>query len=203
MAKQRKYCEASIARVYSEHVRGTENVSSSAPISLETCCVRNQRCKQYTETDVAVSDILRELVRESYNGTELPLDVWTVSKRAKIGGVGFTSGTPLTGVRRSGEKTNRCGSVVTIVRAGQSLYGRVISFISFDRLHVAHIEWLPIPDYPTGTPVVCRLVRGGRKPDQPCVVSLTDLDPSKVIILHERTCMYMIRMSGINTMPRT
>ena len=66
---------------------------------------------------------------------ELPLNVWTVSKRAKICGVEFTSGTPLTGVRRSGEKMNRCGSVVTLVRGGRSLYGRVIRFISFGSCH--------------------------------------------------------------------
>ena len=51
------------------------------------------------------------------------------------------------------QKMKRCGAVVTLVSGGRSLYGRVIRFISYDRLHVAQIQWLPIPDYPTGTPL--------------------------------------------------
>ena len=49
---------------------------------------------------------------------------------------------------------------------------------------------------------VVRLVRNNPKPDLPCVVSLTDIDPTHVTILHAQTCMYMIRMNGVeDTMP--
>ena len=73
-------------------------------------------------------------------------------------------------------------------------------FLSFDKIHAAHVQWLPVPDYPMGTPVLCRLVFGNAKPIAPCVISITDIDPSRIIILHADTCMYMVRKEGINTM---
>jgi hypothetical protein len=141
------------------------------------------------------------MVSDEYNGATLNVALWTIHKRAKIGGIKFTSDNPLGGVRRRNEKMNRCASVITLVRGGRSLYAWVIRFMHFDRLHVAHVSWLPVPDYPTRTPVVVRLVRDNPKPDEPCIVSLTDIDPSNVTILNEEACMYMIRMNGIDTMP--
>ena len=202
MATQRKHCEASIARVYSEHVRGTPLVSSLPPISLETCCVHTKiKEKHYADTDPVVSRCLAQMVSDEYNGAQVNATLWTIHKRAKICGIRFTSGNPLSGARRRNEKMNRCASVITLVRGGRSLYAWVIRFMHFDRLHIAHVSWLPVPDYPTGTPVVVRLVRDNPKPDLPCIVSLSDIDPSNVTILNEATCMYMIRMNGIDTMP--
>ena len=201
MAKQRKHCEASIARVYSEHVRGTPLFRSPPPISLETCCTRTKNDKRYADTDPVVTRCLEEMVSDEYNGATVNATLWTIHKRAKICGIKFTSGNPLSGVRRRNEKMNRCASVITLVREGRSLYAWVIRFMCFDRLHVAHVSWLPVPDYPTGTPVVVRLVRDNPKPDEPCIVSLTDIDPSNVTILNEETCMYMMRKNGIDTMP--
>ena len=82
-----------------------------------------------------------------------------------------------------------------------SLYVYVIQFLSFDRIHVAHVKWLPVPDYPTGTPVFARLTRGQNPPPEPCIVSLREIDPSKVAMLHEGDHVYMMRMSGVNTIP--
>ena len=96
----------------------------------------------------------------------------------------------------------RCASVITLIRGGRSLYAWVKRFMHFDRLHVAHVSWLPLPDYPTGSPVVVRLVRDNPKPNEDCIVSLMDIDPTHVTILHEDTCMYMLRMNGIDTMSR-
>ena len=207
MAKQRKHCESSIARVYSEHVRGTPLVSSLPPISLSTCCIHTKtNDKHYTDTDPVLSRCLSNMLEHEYSGARVNLSLWTIHKRAKIGGIKFTSGNSLRGVRRRNEKMKRCGSVITLVTGEgrrtrrRSLYARVIRFMHFDRLHVAHVEWLPTPDYPTGTPVVVRLVRNNPKPDLPCVVSLTDIDPTHVTILHAQTCMYMIRMNGVDTM---
>ena len=175
MAKQRKYCEASIARVYSEHVLGTPLVVSPPPVSLETHCIRAKTTdKNYTDTMPEVSRCLREMVADEYNGAQVDVGIWTVHKRAKISGVDFIAGRSLRGFRRSGEKMKRCGSVITLVRGGRSLYGRVIQFMNYDRLHVAHVSWLPVPDYPTGTPVVVRLMRDSPKPDEDCIVSLHD-----------------------------
>ena len=96
----------------------------------------------------------------------------------------------------------RCSSVITLVRGGRSLYARVIRFMSYDRLHVAHVEWLSIPDFPTGSPMVVRLVRGNPTPPrEPCIVQLQDIEPTRIAIVHEDTCMYMIHLNGIATMP--
>ena len=206
MAKQRKHCEASIARVYSEHVRGTPlpGVSSSLPpVSLETRCMHQKTIdKHYTDTDPLVSRCLKRMIRTEYSGARVSVCSWTIHKRAKIGGAEFVSGHPLSGVRRLNEKMNRCASVITLVRGGRSLYARVIRFMNFDRLHVAHVSWLPLPDYPTGTPVVVRLVRDNPTPNEDCIIPLIDVDPTHVTILHEDTCMYMIRMHGVDTMSR-
>ena len=164
MARQRKYCEASIARVYSEHVRGTPLLSCPPPVSLATCCVNTKTCdKNYTDTIPTVSRCLRQMVSGEYNGALLDVGLWTIHKRAKIGGIRFTAGHSLHGGRRRNEKMKRCGSVITLVRGGRSLYARVIRFMKFDRLHVAHVEWLPVPDYPTGSPVVVRVVNDNRR----------------------------------------
>ena len=140
MAKQRKHCEASIARVYSEYLRATEPVYSPPPISLDTRCVDSHRSKMYVDTNAHVSGLLKRLTSREYNGAEVDVSLWTVHVRAKICGVEFTSGQPMTGVRKLNEKMNRCGSVVTLVRGGRSLYAWVIRFLSFDRIHVAHVR---------------------------------------------------------------
>ena len=203
MAKQRKYCEDSIVRVYAEHVRASPLVTSPPPVALETCCVHTKRNdNHYTDTDRRVSRCLKRMVRAEYNSVRLNVCLWTIHKRTKIGGTKFIDGNPLSGVRRRNEKMNRCASVITLVRGGRSLYAWVIRFMHFDRLHVAHVSWLPLPDYPTGSPVIVRLVRDNPKPDEHCIVSLIDIDPTNVTILHEDTCMYMMRMHGVDTMPR-
>ena len=203
MAKQRKHCEASIARVYSEHVHASPLVTSPPPFSLGTCCTHTKtRAKHYTDTDRLVSRCLRRILTAEYHVARLNLCLWTVHKRAKIGDMEFVAGNPLSGVRRRNEKMLRCSSVITLVRGGRSLYAWVKRFMHFDRLHVAHVSWLPLPDYPTGSPVVVRLVRDNPKPNEDCIVSLIDIDPTHVTILHEDTCMYMLRMNGIDTMPR-
>ena len=202
MAKQRKHCEASIARVYSEHLVATNPLHSPPPISLDTCCIDTARTtKMYVDTDEHVSILLRGLTRQEYNGMCIDVELWTVHKRAKISGVGFTAGQPMTGVRKLHEKMNRCSSVVTLVRGGRSLYAWVIRFLSYDKLHVAHVRWLPEPEYPIGTPVLVRLNRDTPPPIEPSIISLTDIDPSRVAILHEGTCIYMMRLNGIDTMP--
>ena len=198
MAKQRQYCEASIARVYSEHVAGSEPICPPAPVSLETRC--KGRSSQFDDENGRVCAQLQQLTGKAYPGARIDMCLWRVYKRAVIGGESFTAGEPMTGSRRVGGKMLRCGSVVTLVRGGRSLYAWVVRFLAYDKVHVAHVRWLPIPEYPMGTPVVVKIDRNP-KPAQPCIVSLEDIDPSPVSIMyHEDTSMYMLRMSGIDTM---
>ena len=102
-------------------------------------------------------------------------------KHAKICGKGFTSGEPMTGVRRDGEKMFRCGSVFTMVRNGRSIYGWIRRFISSGTVDVAEVMWLPVPEYPIGTPVVVRLGFDNDCPAEPNFVFLIDIDPSPYI----------------------
>jgi hypothetical protein len=201
MAKQRKHCEASIARVYSEYLRASNPVHSPPPISLDTCCLESKTSKPYVDTDACVSRLLTQVTSREYNGCEVDVRLWTVHKRAQVCGVEYTSGQPMTGVRRLNEKMLRCGSVITLVRGCRSLYAWVIRFLSFDRIHVAHVRWLPEPEYPSGTPLLIKLDTGRPPPTEPCIVPLVDIEPSQVAILREHTCFYMMRMSGINTIP--
>ena len=203
MAKQRKHCEASIARVYSEYLRATKLPHSPPPVSLDTRCIDSQRSNTYVDPNSRVSGLLKRMTSEEYDGAEVDVNWWTVHVRAKICGVEFTSGQPMTGVRKLNEKMNRCSSVITLVRGGRSLYAWVIRFLAFDKIHVAHVRWLSVPEYPTGSPMVVRLnkTRPRPPPHEPCIVPLIDIDPSRVSILHEGAYMYMMRMSGVDTMP--
>ena len=186
--------------MYSETLCAAEPICSPPPISLDTRCLDCRYSKPYVDRYIGVSHLLHRFTSQEYPGVEVDTSWWTVHTRAMIGGVEFTSGQPMTGVRKKNEKMNRCGSVVTLVRGGRSLYAWVIRFLSFDKIHVAHVRWLPVPEYPTGNPLLVRLDRGRPSPNEPCLVSLIDIDPSRVTILHEDTCMYMMRMNGINTM---
>ena len=86
-------------------------------------------------------------------------------------------------------------------QGGRSLHVWVIRFLSFDKIHLAHVRWLPIPEYPCGNPLVVVLRRGGRLPNLPCTVELTDIDPSRVAMLHDnRDCSHPMRLTGIDTM---
>ena len=206
MAKQRKHCEASIARVYAERVRGEEHIVCPPPISLDTTCIHTRRSKPYEDEDPVLSAALNATTNERYTSLmfpDLPIDLnkWRVHKQAKICGIKFTSGESMHGVKRTREKMLRCGSVITLVSAGRSLYAWVSQFLSYFDIHLAHVNWLPVPDYPTGSPIVVRLRNDSPIPRMSCVVDLADIDPSPISILHNDTCMYMMRMKGIDTMP--
>ena len=202
MSNNQRYCEPSIARVYAEHVQGTNRISRPPPVSLETRCVDTRACKRYTNSDPLLTQQLSDRMRMEYMTDALDTCLWVVHKRAKIGGVLFTAGEPIEGVKRSSDdKMLRCGSVITLVSGGRSLYAWVISFLSFDKIHLAHVRWLPFPEYPCGTPVVVTLPNDGRIPRLPCTVDLIDIDPSRVAILSEHTFKYVMRLAGIDTMP--
>ena len=77
----------------------------------------------------------------------------------------------------------------------------MIRFLSFDRIHVTHVRWLPEPEHPSGSTLLVKLDTGRPPPTEPYIVPLVDVEPSQVATLREHTCFYMMRMSGINTIP--
>ena len=204
MSKHRGRCEASIARVYSEHVVG-EVITPLEPVELETCVVG--RSKSYVIDDQNVHELLLDIVRRETGVCPDDVSLFRVYKRCQIGGKSFTSGESMRGVRRVREKMFRCGSVITMTTGGRrhggvSVYGWVKRFITCGVVNMAEITWLPVPDYPTGLPVLVRLMLDGPRPVQPPVVLLEDIDPSPVSLIHDNdtNSVYVIRMIGIDIM---
>ena len=199
MSTNKKYCEPSITRVYAERAKVRLGVSPPPPISLETRCKSTKSCTYYDDSDPLLTLELNRHVRLHYN-TVIDSRLWEVHKRAKICGVEFTAGESIRGVKRSGDdKMLRCGSIITLVSGGRSFYAWVIRFLSFDKIHLAHVRWLPIPEYPCDYPVVVLLRNNGPKPHLSCTVNLIDIDPSQVAILHENTYCYAMRLTGFDT----
>ena len=123
--------------------------------------------------------------------------------KAVICGVSFSAGQDI-----GGGPNKTCGSVVTCVVDGQSRYGIVLHFFTHMCEHntgmYAYIQWFNQTDYPfEGTPLVVRI-----KDSAPPVgvltrqvVSIFDIDPSRVIIdrsLSENS-YYMCRIEGLDT----
>ena len=106
-----------------------------------------------------------------------------------------------------GNGRGRCGSVVTCVVRGRSVYGKIIKF--FERLCesetnglFAYIEWLRMPHYPMdGTPLIVNVSDNAPVCFAPTVVSIFDIDPSRVIIERDdgENCYYMCRIEGLDT----
>ena len=124
-------------------------------------------------------------------------------QKANICGVEFTAGQSLDGGR-----SGRCGSVVTCVIRGRSIYGRVVRFFAVCcasrvvRNEYAYIDWLNMPEYPMGgTPLVVKVCDNGLRCVVSPVVSIFDIDPSRVI--NERcdseNAYYMCRIEGLDT----
>ena len=109
---------------------------------------------------------------------------------------------------RAGEwgMSPRCGSVVTCVLNGRSVYGRVLKFLNVDEVHdcpgYAVVRWFGEPTYVNSLCPrvvlngvnICREVGG-------TVIKITQIDPSQVNVevVPGRDEFYMIRDSGIDT----
>ena len=123
--------------------------------------------------------------------------------QASIGGKRFTA-------RESLLPGKRCGSVVTRIVSGRSVYGLVKQFLrvmcgchSFQE--VAVVEWFPLPTYPDGDPLTVKIDLCGVDVNNVgvrTVVSLLDIQPSRVLvgIDQQYDCMYMMRMEGTDSM---
>ena len=102
----------------------------------------------------------------------------------------------------------RCGSVITAVLAGRSVYARVNRFIKVDGddgAGYASVTWFGAPEYPAHpNPILVRC-----REDDPdrlvdaygCIVSIEDIDPSQVMVEREEDHVYcwMMRDSGYDT----
>ena len=120
---------------------------------------------------------------------------------AKIGGKRFTAGEPL-------RRGRRCGSVITAVVGGRSMYGVVKRFVRIFCVHLrvydfAVLSWLPAPVYPDADPLTVRIDVPHIDVNNICtssVVSLNDIQPCRVLVEIDRTSLYMMRMEGIDTL---
>ena len=123
---------------------------------------------------------------------------------AKIGGKRFHAGEAL----RLG---SRCGSVVTMVRGGRSIYGLVHNFYRVvcqcnQFIDFGVIAWFPFPCYPDADPLTVTIRLNGLDVNNIRaleLVPLYDIQPSRIAVeidtLHDS--LLMLRMQGIDTIP--
>ena len=109
---------------------------------------------------------------------------------------------------RSGEwgQHPRCGSVITTVVDGRSLYARVECFLKIrgDRSPgYAVVKWFSEPEYPFVIPIVVRVRDDGSVLDDKLgsIIRINDIDPSRVMIETDTSTdyHYMMRDSGYDT----
>ena len=109
---------------------------------------------------------------------------------------------------RAGEwGSYRCGSVVTCVVGGRSLYARVNRFLKVDGDDCegyASVTWFGIPEYPFKIPLVvkCREEQpAGLVSELGCIIRITAIDPSQVMVERtiDRVHCFMMRDSGWDT----
>ena len=194
------HAEANLAKTVNLHVashfvdmaEGTRYSLLNDPLHR---CVLSTPFKGHTSvTDDEISDL--RMLGCSLDG----LDV-TAYKIAFVLGQHFRAG-------EWGSDSPRCGSVVTCVVNGRSLYARVRRFLSVDGdvcVGYASVEWFSKPEYPFGNPLVVRVDVDGSAVELElgCIIRVTDIDPSPVMV--ERcvdgvTC-FMMRDCGYDTVP--
>jgi len=104
-------------------------------------------------------------------------------------------------------KSPRCGSVVTCVMEGRSLYARVNKFLCVendDCPGYASVTWFGAPEYPFDHPIVTRVTLNGHDLNRKygCIIKITQIDPSPVMVeCPERVggAYHMMRDSGYDT----
>jgi len=154
------------------------------------CCILSVQTSGYDMTEQHLGDL-------RYLGCDVDCLSVTYFAVAYIMGVHF----------RAGQwGSSRCGSVVTTVADGRSLYARVRMFVRVDRGEnpgYALVDWFSEPEYPTGTPLVVRVKDDGSAIDsvRGSVIRITSIDPSRVIVEPDGDHFYMMRDSGYDTVP--
>lgn len=154
-----------------------------------------------TELPDAIHDSIQSFLRCGCR-----LDHSTVYKHTtgKIGGKRFHAGEIL----RVGK---RCGSVVTMVSGGRSVYGLIKNFYRVvcecdTFVDFAIVTWFPHPKYPDSDPLTVEIeIRGLDVNNIPrmCAVPLYDIQPSRISVEIDNGHgnMHMLRMEGTDTNP--
>ena len=126
----------------------------------------------------------------------LSVDVFCV---ASILGVRFRAG-------QWGQHTSTCSSVFTCVINGRSVYGYVVKFLSVDGDNLpgyASVCWFGPPRYPLGDNRLEVIVnRNGARLDreiQSCIIPITKIDPSYIVVEPDGDDYRMMRQSGYDT----
>ena len=100
---------------------------------------------------------------------------------------------------RAGEWGNRrCGSIITCVINGRSIYGIVRKFLLVDGdpcPGYASVVWFGPPEYPCGNPLKVRVSRDRGVLDREIgsIVRITQIDPSPVACEPENEHYWMMR----------
>ena len=105
----------------------------------------------------------------------------------------------------------RCGSVVTSVVGGRSRYGLVRKFFRVFCLcrrvyDYSVVAWLPYPIYPDGNPLTVIINVGVRGVNyylrgEGSVLSLDNIQPSRVLVEMDPPNILVMRMEGLDTLP--
>lgn len=118
---------------------------------------------------------------------------------ASIMGVEFYAG------QWSGSEGRSSSSVFTCVLNGRSVYGYVRKFFSVEgdqRPGYASVTWFGEPSYPLGSNKLQVVVSGdGRRIDREtgCIIRITTMDPSPVVVEPSGDFYFMMRQSGYDT----
>ena len=97
-----------------------------------------------------------------------------------------------------------CGSVFTCVVDGRSVYGRLVRFFKVDNHDApgyASVQWFSEPEYPLTTPIVVKVLDDGStiRKQLGCIIPITQIDPSRVIVEPDGDNFWMMRDSGYDT----
>ena len=155
-------------------------------------CTLDQRLKHVSVSSEEVGDLrMRGLGVDA-------MDI-TVYAVANILGQHFHAG-------QWSQYTRTCSSVFTCVIAGRSVYGYVRKFLKVDGADCpgyASVSWFGFPQYPCGSNrlevVVSHDATEINREIGSCIVPITRIDPSMVVVEPDGVNYRMMRMSGYDT----
>lgn len=156
-------------------------------------CTLNQRLKRVSVSSEEIGDLrMRGLAVDA-----LDVNVFAV---ANILGAHFHAG------QWGRQHTRTCSSVFTCVIAGRSVYGYVRKFLKVDGGDYpgyASVSWFGAPQYPCGSNRLEVVVsRDGTKLYREigsCIIAITQIDPSMVVVEPDGVNYRMMRQSGYDT----
>ena len=181
-----------VATAYIELSKLTLNDYDIYSFPQHRCIVTGKEIKSYIPTARELEGLARLVA-----GPMTPHDVHAFPI-ARIMGVHF----------RAGEwGLKKCGSVITCVMNGRSVYGHVRVFFRVNGDHscpgYASVKWFSCPEYPQGTPMVVSVTNDDTtlRTELGHIIRVTKIDPSAVPVepIPGRQRFYMMRLSGYDT----